>query len=579
MLVYFDNPTPGQLNFQEGMAKRPGTPRFSHPGGFYREPFLLEAAAGDPDTVIYYTTDGSDPSENGRLLETPLLVMETPEHSSELWRIKTSFGHWLEHESWPGFDEVEFPSGPVFQATVIRARALKDGRWSKENVSTYFVDPLGRQRYTLPVLSAVTDPDHFFDHHDGIYVPGVFYDRNVNRPQDTGNYFQRGHEWERPVHMTYFEPGGRQGFSQNIGIRIHGGWTRRFTQKSLRLYPRADYDVRNTIEYELFPKLSGAGTRRQITSFNRVLLRNGGNDWLSTLIRDPVIQQMVPRDTLMSTQAYEPVILFLNGVYWGIHNLREYLNDDYLSMHYDMDPEEIVILENDRIVDHGIPDDILDYERMLRLIHPDFESAGYPTVMTLQDEQVLEELAKLMDIDQYIDYYISQIFFDNTDWPANNVKAWRRRTDGYEADAPPGHDGRWRWMLYDIDFGLGLHTPGDAGFNTLENALKEDGTEWHNLPWSTFLMRSLLQNEGIREQFIIRFEELLDTVFHPEQTVPHIDAAAARIEPEIEEQIIRWGYPGGSYEQWQWNIEALKVFAEERPAAVRQHLRSYFLLD
>ncbi len=575
-LRYFDAPTPTYENPESGLPAPVEIPRFSHPAGFYTESFTLQATVRDPETILYYTVDGTDPAVQGIPLASSLTIEDTPAFISSLWQHTTSHGMWLDHESWPGFETVDAPNEPEFRATTIRAKGFKAGHWSDETTLTFFIHPQGAERYTLPVISLVTDPAHFFSYRTGIYVPGIHYDTAANRPLETGNFFERGFEWERPVHMTYFEPRGIVGFSQHAGVRIHGGWTRRFMQKSLRLYPRADYDEKNTIEYELFPDLRGTGTGEPITSFNRILLRNSGNDWLSTLVRDAMMHQMVPKEQRMNVQAYAPVIVFLNGEYWGIHNVRERMDADYLAAHYGFNTEQIVILENNRVLDHGIEQDVADYESMLNLIYPEFEADRYPTVATLQDEAVLNQVAQLMDIDHFIDYYITQIYFDNTDWPANNVKVWRLRTENYLPDAPYGHDGRWRWLLFDTDFGFGLHTPGDASFNTLENALIEDGTDWHNRPWSTFLMRSLLQNEGIRSQFINRFEELLNTTFHPDQVIPVIEAVAERIEPEIEEQINRWGYPGGSVEQWRENVASMKQFAIDRPAHVRQHLRDYF---
>jgi Leucine-rich repeat (LRR) protein len=575
-LRYFDVPTPTHENPETGLSARVEIPRFSHPSGFYTESFTLQTFVRDPETILYYTVDGTDPVEQGIPLESSLTIEETPAFISSLWQHTTSHGMWLDHESWPGFETVDAPNEPEFRATTIRARGFKEGRWSDETIQIFFVHPQGAGRYTLPVISLVADPAHFFNYRTGIYVPGIHHNAESNRPDETGNYFESGIEWERPVHMTYFEPSGRVGFSQHAGVRIHGGWTRRFLQKSLRLYPRADYDEQNTIEFELFPNLRGTGTGEPITSFNRILLRNSGNDWLSTLIRDAMMHQMVPMDQRMNVQAYAPVIVFLNGEYWGIHNMRERMDADYLASHYGFNTDQVTILENNRVLDHGIEQDVADYEAMLKLIYPEFEADRYPTVATLQDEAVLNQIAQMMDIDHFIDYYITQIYFDNTDWPANNVKVWRLRTDGYLPDAPYGHDGRWRWLLFDTDYGFGLHTPGDASFNTLENALIEDGTDWHNRPWSTFLMRSLLQNERIRNQFINRFEELLNTTFHPDQIIPVIEAVAARIEPEIEEQINRWGYPGGSVEQWRENVASMKQFAIDRPAHVREHLTDYF---
>src|SRR5690606_13543254 len=142
----------------------------------------------------------------------------------------------------------------------------------------YFVDPDGPGRYSFPVVSLATDPANFFDHETGIYVSGVHEsNNNPGRPwHNDGNFKQRGDAWERPIHVEFFEASGTRMLAQDAGVRIHGGATRNFTQKTLRLYARPEYEQEtygdNWFTYPLFP---GNPNRR----YKRLLLRNSGNDW------------------------------------------------------------------------------------------------------------------------------------------------------------------------------------------------------------------------------------------------------------------------------------------------------------
>ena len=570
---FFFSPTPGQANKEAGLERLPPVPRFSHPPGFYSDSIQLKVITRRPDSEVYVTFDGTDPAVNGIQVEDLLNIPSQPKSPPHLYTIPTSFGKWSESHGWPGYDALWESQVQPFQATVIRSRSYDHGQWSDEMVKTYWIHPDGSDRYHVPVISLVGHPDDFFHDETGILVPGMWYDKEAERPDDTGNYMNRGHEWEREVHLSFFETNGQPAVQMKAGIRVHGGWTRRFPQKSMRLYARSAYDSSGEFEYAFFPGLQAAGTGESLDSFDRLMLRNAGNDWLSTMIRDPLMQALMPADELTHRQAYQPAVVFLNGEFWGLFNLRERMDERFLASHHGVATNQWVILENNRVVNHGMESDVDDYDRMLRLIHPQFEAAGYPTTDSLKDERTLRELDRLMDISQFIDYTIAQIYFDNTDWPANNVKVWRYRRDDLDEEAPLGLDGRWRWMLYDTDFGFGLHQPGDASHNTLKHALEEQGTEWYNLPWSTFLLRALLQNDAMRQYFIDRFHELLETNFHPDQVISTINAMEIQVEMEMQEQIERWGYPAGDLDQWRKNVEALRTFARLRPHYLRVYLQ------
>jgi len=119
-----------------------------------------------------------------------------------------------------------------------------------------------------------------------------------------------------------------------------------------------------------------------------------------------------------------------------------------------------------------------------------------------------------------MDYQIAEIFGRNTDWPGNNIKYWRLRTNEYQPQAPKGHDGRWRWLMYDTDFVFGISGGADAyTHNTLEFATAIGGTSWPNPDWSTFLLRNLLINQEFQQNFINRFADLINTTFRSDRLI------------------------------------------------------------
>jgi hypothetical protein len=431
--------------------------------------------------------------------------------------------------------------------TVVRARAYRPGYIpSLSTTKTYFVGADVLDRHSVSVVSlAVEEPD-FFGYEKGIYVSGIYHGSG-------GNYMLTGPGWERPVHIDLFEPDGTLGFSQNMGARIHGGWTRNHAQKALRLYARGDYGD-TEVQYPVFPDIS---TER----FKRLLLRNSGNDWNNTMFRDAVMQKLVAHLPL-DTQAYRPAVLYINGEYWGINNLRERFDKHYLERKYGLDPDKLDILEYlARMQPHLV--------KQGSSLHFD-QTLGYIESNGLADPADYAYIQTRIDTDNFRDYQIAQIYFNNTDWPGNNIDWWRKQTDDYEPTAPYGHDGRWRWMLYDTDFGFGLNGGYDS--DTLAFATSTSANGWPNPHWTTFLFRKLLENQTFRSDFINRYCDLLNTAFVPARAVSVIDTMQAAITGEIGRHAAGWGGPAN----WPNNVQVMRTFAQQRPAYDRTQLRAYF---
>lgn len=543
------------------------SPTFSHAPGFYQDDFLLSISTTDPEVTVHYTLDGADPTASSLVYNDPILISEnfTKEEILSDVNFLGSFNPrrvardrlgqlmYQGYEPWVAVDN--------FQAVVVRAAAFKEGKIFGEVItSTYFIDSAGSQLYSLPVISIVTDPFNLIDHDKGIFVAGAH--ASMDRPDrpwhNQGNYTQRGREWERPAHIEFFELGGQLGFQQNIGVRIHGGVTRSFPQKSLRLYARASYDTQSTFDYPVFPNLTDYNGQ-PIAEFNRLLLRNSGNDWPLTLIADAMMQNLISH-TKVDTQAYRPAVVFINGEYWGLANLRERFDSYYFRSTYDLDPDDLVILEGTRAnITEGNSGDDHHYRMMLLF--------ALRNDLSLGDNY--QYMATQMDIDNYIDYNVAQIYYGNTDWPGNNIEFWRARTDEYQPDAPYGHDGRWRWLLYDTDHGFGYAQGRNAyRHNTLHHALVE----------GDHLLRSLLENENFTNQFINTFADHLNTSFESNRVINVINDLEAVLLPEIDRHINRWGTFGGTVEQWLDNLAGFKEFAEKRPDGLRQILIQQFNL-
>lgn len=567
---YWDNisyPYPANLPYYANSVK---PPQFSQPGGFYPQAFYLTLSTETPGARIYYTLDGSSPSFTSQMEMTgatqaytgPVLVQNRTSSPNLLSNIVTD--KWKEY----------VPSENVFKGTVIRAVVVnEDGNRSNVLTQTYFVDEEMSKRYSFPVISIVTDADNLFDDEIGIYTFGNTYQNlDPDEPwRNPANFTQRGLKWERPISLEMFSPTGEPLFAQNMGLRINGGFSRAFSPKSLRLVAGDAYDETGLIQYDFFPQLENRLKDGPADSFKTLVLRNGGNDIGRTLFRDALAQSLL-ESTRLDIQGYQPAVIFINGEYWGIHNVRTRYDEHYFPTYYGIKPDELLMLERGMdVVRLGVyQEDGNNFSNLFRLIDESYDRNAFATPQTLSDEKAYQSVAARVDIDNFISHFAAQIYFDNTDWPKTNAFVWLKTTGLVDSDTVPyGHDGKMRWMISDVDFGFI-----DPEHNNLERLI----VEMSNEP-STYIFRSLLKNEGFRAAFINQFADHLNTIFREQAVVRKVDEFEALYSPEIKEHIQRWGVPRKSVESWLENVDEIRQFALARPTYQRQHILEQFNLS
>jgi hypothetical protein len=531
-LFYFNQPTPGSSNSTAISHGFLDEVTFSVDPGFYSDTVTMALTHPDPEVLIYYSLDGSVPDTQATLYSQPLVITDRSDDPNQHSTITNT------------------PSGLVAKSTVVRAVATKAGYLnSAVKTGTYFIYPEGDMRYSLAVASLATDHESLFSDTSGIYVRGLY-----------NNYAQRSMEWERAASLEFFSED--LSFQQDVGVRIHGGGTRSLPQKTLRFYARSMYGE-NLFYHKLFPG-------QPFANYNGFILRNSGNDWGNTMFRDAAIQKIF-ENLNFDIQSYRPAILFINGEYWGIHNIRERYDRHYIGRVYGVDPDNIDLLttisqnSGDVIVKEG---DDQHYQAMIDFLRN--------SDMSLRENY--DHITREIDINNFTDYQIANIYASNADWPGNNTDFWRLRTSG-DPGAPRGHDGRWRWMSYDTDFGFNMPLPynrgGSPSHNTLAFATATGGTAWPNPEWTTFMLRALLVNNDFKTTFINRFADLLNTFFLPERVNTIINEMMYQLEQEMPEHILRWRTPS-NMSDWHSNVDAMTDFADQRPEYQRNHLRSYF---
>jgi len=380
-----------------------------------------------------------------------------------------------------------------------------------------------------------TDPEFFFDPESGIYR----------------NYRERGKKWEKPIHMAFYETNQRLAFEKEAQVRIHGSASRGLSQKSLRFYADNNLGDAPYFEYEFFTGYNARGIGEPLKIFNTLLFRNSGNDYNFTFFKDAFIQQLIAHTTL-DIQAYQPVNVFLNGQYWGIYNIRERLDEYYLVNHYQLSPDDVTI--------HKITKDFDFYDQPAEA-NSFLTLREYIRSLDMTQNENYQEISQYIDIENFLDNQIIYVYAANGDWFENNVIFWKKNLNEYDPNAAYGHDGRWRWMVIDMDLG---YRKVDENFIHVVGAV---------------ITNDLLNNETIKNQFINRFADHLNTSFEPNRVISEIDAIEAMLEPDMNIHIQRWQSMGNSIDQWHENVAFLREFALARPNIVRGHIIEEFQLS
>ena len=426
-------------------------------------------------------------------------------------------------------------------------------------LANYFPSPIFTKSYIqnsnheIDLMLLSTAPNNFFDEDNGIYVFGPNGTYSTNQPYFGANFWE---DWERPIHFSFHENGTDQFSEFNAGVKIFGGWSRgQNGQRSLALFARGQYGD-SKFDHSFFDQL-------EYDNFEALVLRNSGQDWMRSSMKDIMLTSLM-RGSGLDFQEHNPVATYLNGEYWGMYNLREKINEHMLASKHNIDADDITLLTNNAEEIEG------SNEEYTQLIE-------YVTTSDLTIDSNFEYVNEQIDLTEYALYQASNIFFNNTDWPGNNIKFWKHPA------------GKWRWIMYDTDFGFGpFWNINNYQENTLSFALEPNGSGWPNPSWSTLLFRRLTTNLGFRNKFINRYADELNTRFLSNNVITHIDQIYATIEPEVISHYERWrndlsltniGVNISNISGWVgYYIDQMKIFADNRPSIVKNHILSQFNL-
>ena len=567
-------PTAGKSNDLGSVVDNlaaPEAPAFSKQSGFYDSEFTLSLSSTG-NTKIYYTTDGSDPTTSSTRYSAPLSV-KSREGEANVYSMTPDTSVYSTYT----------PSKPIDKATIIRAVAVDDkGNTSAITSATYFIGKDYAEKYKdFAVISVITDPDNLYDYDTGIYVKGKVYDDNKSSVDDPwggmwggwggmaddgstqANYNQRGKEWERAAHIDFFDNSHNLLLSQDCGIRTQGGWTRAYLQKSLRFIARKEYGA-GKFSAALIPGLVKENDRETpLEKFDTFIMRNGGNSCDLLKFKCAYIQKLV-EDRHFDTQGANPLVAYMDGEYWGLYMVREDYDDHYINNNYDIPADDAIIVkvgeldEGDEQTDQALYDELISFAKNNDMT----VDANY------------KKMCEMIDVQSLIDYYATEIFIDNNDWPTNNYRLWRSRT----VDASnPYQDGKWRWMLYDVEMSMDLYQYGrNYSSNTLSEVMGKSGGFGASNGDHTAVFTALIKNAEFKELFTNTLLDIVYVNFDYEKATELMDYYMDLYLPLVDDQYARFGpkLETTPAQYYQKQADGVLSFLKNRPTYVPQMLKS-----
>ena len=422
----------------------------------------------------------------------------------------------------------------VSVTTIIKAMAFESGKSASPIVTRQYLFNI---THSLPVLAIATDPKNFYDNTTGIYV----------------HYTDTGMAAERPLHVAFFENDNTLGFESEAGVRIHGGTTRSMSKKSLRVYFRPDYGI-SPLTYKIFD-------RKDVPLVSRFIVRSGGPEPL--LFRDALAGDL-GRELGLPMSTYRWVLVYLNGQPFGLCDLREHVNGEYIESQY------------------GINEDHLDLIKFASsrggLEVKDGSLMGWNAAQTFfnatscSTATAYESARQLVDIQNYTDEHILKIFAADNDWPQKNAFTFR--------DAL--HATPFKFGIWDCDYAFGgFNSAWDH--NTLAWASRSGARPDLAPPYmvtysemnmaSTIIFRRLLENPDYRAYFITRSCDVMNTTLESSKLRRQIDTIANQLRPDYGYEAQLWNK---DVALWNRQVDTLKMWCVPRAGYVRKHIAAQF---
>ena len=430
----------------------------------------------------------------------------------------------------------------ITRNTPVRCAEFVDGEKVRESSHTFFINEI----VNMPVVAISVDPVAMFDPQTGYYSQGVGY---CSEPCYAANYWK---DIELPVHVEFFENGSqsaKKDWQIDAGLSIIGQWSRYRAKKSVAIKMKKEYQD-GRLKYALFK------TRPEANKFKAFNLRNGGNRFVGDYIEDPMLTSLMEGSSV-DYQRSRQVVVYYNGSFHGIYDMRERLNEHFIETNYGIDSKQVDMVKHggDSLsVSGGTPD---AYMHLLDFVHTSNFSGT--------SNSAYSQVTTLMDVGNFADYMAAEIYIHNGDWPDNNVRAWRT------ADQP------FKFPIFDVDHGFGWDWA-VAGFSNSTNMFSwikrggHSGCNGKNCFAEIYI--KLIQNPDFKRLFINHSAVMLDYYLTYDRVVAATNAMTASIgsaEMQRDQQL----YPRIEH-SFDATGATLISYASTRTSTVRSEYRTEF---
>ena len=421
----------------------------------------------------------------------------------------------------------------ISATTSVRARVFSPTSLPSQTITnTYFIN----LNCKLPVYSLTLDSADLWDYNKGIFVKGP--NASPNTPYFGANYWQ---DWEKYASIEFFDKQKNRAFKFSTGLSITGGWSRRFDQKSLEIKLSDKYGL-SKLQYEILPD------KAWIDKWNDFLLHTTGNDRNIAHMRDPVMERLM-KGTNSDYTAFEPCILYINGALWGVYYSKENDDNHFVEENYGYSKSEIDLLKES----YFFPEIEVKTgsDTAFRTMHS-YAKYNSPTASSFY-----ATMDSMIDIKNQVDYFAAECYYPNDDWMGgsnNNLKLWRPRKSG----------GRFRYILYDLDFGFGI--VGTVSSDILAIAINPTP---HN--YNSDIFQRLLLNPQYKNYFINRFADLINTIWQQSNVINVVNSFRDSMRYDMHLQFERWGSDTNT---WNSNIASMLTFSNGRPLYARNQIQS-----
>jgi len=492
-------------------------------------------------------------SQNGRVVKgssTIKVELSLPEDAPEGAVIR-----YTTNGSEPTISSTKYTSAINISSTkVIRAKVFCNGWLSPmSSAQSYIFHP---RSMTVPIFSVQTNDKYLNDSKIGLFA-------NNNSKED-----KRLHDWRRPVNIEMFTAEGEESvFNQLSETRIQGGQSRANALKSMVFYANKRFDPdHKQFQYEFFPD-----QKPGVKKFKSFSLRDGGNDFGDLYFRDLIIQRTMAKNVDLDWQAGHTAVLYINGEYMGMLNIRERSNEDNIYSNYN-GLEDLDLLE----IAHEKVDNVDQFIEELKEGTDDF----YQAFKAFYSEKghTLAEYEEWLDVNEYLNVIVMNFFYGNIDFPGNNLVFWRPNDDYTETDLPK----RFRVIVKDTDFGLGLYGRQNS-YNTIKllyNPDSDSGSAWAFTEPATRLLKNMLEDPDILKMFIDKCCIFMGDFMNGKGTGETIDLIKAEAMEEFvahRDKYNTWSWVGNRTEITNKFNDA-KNWAEGRPNYFYQHIGSQWNL-